>query len=86
MPKSRVRKKKEALYTPPPVAGGRKRKPSPVWYGPLVLFFLLVGVAWLVASYMTGTDAPVLGDLGNYNILVGFGFIATGFALATQWR
>lgn len=86
MPKSRVRRKKSEIYTPPPPTTTRKKKTSPRWYGPLVLFFLVFGVAWLTASYMTGTDAPLLGDLGNWNILVGFGFIATGFGLATNWR
>ena len=85
MPKSRVRKKKTEIYTAPPAKGGRKRKPSPVWFGPLVLGLMLVGVVWLVIYYVTQGDKP-MGSLDAWNVMVGFGFIAGGFGLATQWR
>jgi hypothetical protein len=29
---------------------------------------------------------PLAGGLGNWNLVVGFGFIVAGFALSTQWR
>jgi hypothetical protein len=85
MPESKKRKK--AVYTPPPPAGGVKKKgPSPVWLAPLMLALFLIGVAWLVTYYLVGTDMPVVGGLGNKNLLIGFGFIIGGFALSTQWR
>jgi hypothetical protein len=43
-------------------------------------------VAWLVVAYITGGEAPVIERFGNWNVAIGFGFIAGGFALATQWR
>ena len=92
MPKSRIRKKKSEVYTPPAnLTGQRKKKgPSPVWVGPMVLGLLLIGVLWLIVAYITqgGQEPriPVMDDLANWNVLVGFGFIAAGFALATQWR
>jgi NAD/NADP transhydrogenase beta subunit len=85
VPKSRVRKKKSEIYTPPPQANPKKKR-SPRWVGPMVLFLLIFGVAWLVVSYVTGANLPVFDSLGNWNVLVGFAFIASGFALATQWR
>ena len=86
MPKSRVRKKKSDVYVAPSRIQPKKRAPSPRWLGPLVLAFLFVGVAWLVVAYITGGEAPVIEKFGNWNVAIGFGFIAGGFALATQWR
>ena len=33
----------------------------------------LIGLIWIVVYYVTGQDLdlPVIGDLGNYNLLVG---------------
>ena len=85
MPESRKRKK--AVYTPPPPAGGLKKKgPSPVWLAPLMLALFLIGIAWLVTYYLAGSNMPVVGSLGNSNLLIGFGFIVGGFGLSTQWR
>ena len=85
MPESKKRKK--AVYTPPPAPGASKKKgPSPVWLAPLMLALFLIGIVWLVTFYLVGNDMPVTGDLGNKNLLVGFGFIIAGFGLSTQWR
>ena len=90
MPESKNRKK--AAYVPPPPAGGTVRKkkgPSPRWLPPLMLALFGLGVLWLVVFYISEGrmgGLPVAGDLGNANLLVGFGFIIAGFALSTQWR
>ena len=83
MPKSRTRKK--APYTPPPTRS-KKNMPSPPWVAPLMVALFVIGIAWLVAYYMTGADAPVFGTIGNWSLLIGFGFIVAGFGVATQWR
>jgi hypothetical protein len=48
----------------------------------------LLGLAWIVVYYVTSQDAniPVIRDLANYNLLVGIGFMATGFVYATKWE
>lgn len=85
MPESKKRKK--AVYTPPTAPGAAKKKgPSPVWLAPLMLVFFLIGILWLVVFYLVGNDMPLVGDLGNSNLLIGFGFIIVGFGLSTQWR
>lgn len=87
MPKSRIRKKKSDVYTPPPnLVGPKKKGPSPRWVGAAVLTLLALGVLWLIVAYITQAGVPIQRDLGNANVLVGFGLIAAGFALATQWR
>ncbi len=81
------RKRKKTVYTPPPTATGpKKRKPSPVWLAPLMLALFGIGVLWLVVFYLTEGNMPLVSDLENWNLLVGFGFIIAGFGLSTQWR
>ncbi len=48
----------------------------------------LIGLAWIVVYYVTNQDAsvPLIRDLGNYNLLIGIGFMATGFVYATKWE
>jgi hypothetical protein len=85
------RKRKKAVYTPPPNATGgpRKKGPSPRWLAPLMLALFGIGVLWLVVFYLSQGDMfglPVASDWRNWNLPVGFGFIIAGFALSTQWR
>jgi hypothetical protein len=48
----------------------------------------LVGLLWIVVYYVTNQDLsiPIIRELGNYNLLVGIGFMAVGFVYATQWE
>ena len=82
MPKSRLRKK--APFTPPPTTSAAKL-PSPRWVAPLMVTMFLIGLLWIVVFYVTRGDWPVP-DIGNWNLAVGFGFIAIGFGVSTQWR
>jgi uncharacterized membrane protein (DUF485 family) len=88
VPKSRIRKKKDDTYAPPDKrqatkidmgVGGRR------WVAPLMLAMFVIGLAWIVVYYVTQADLPVE-SLGNWNIVVGFGFIAVGFVVSTQWK
>jgi len=86
VPKSRVRKKKADTYVrSTAVAAPKKKQPSPAWFGGLVLGTMLIGVVWLVTYYVSGGSHPVR-SLEAWNVLVGFVWIALGFALSTQWR
>ena len=48
----------------------------------------LLGLLWIVLYYITGADVtlPLLTDLGQYNLMVGIGFMAVGFVYATHWE
>lgn len=48
----------------------------------------LVGLVWIVVFYFIGSGGPipVMKDLDQYNLLVGVGFMAVGFAFATKWE
>lgn len=84
VPESRVRKKKTSSTGKPAVRA--PKGPSPVWLAPLMLVLFAIGVVWLVVYYVSGGSAPLLRELGAWNLAVGFGFIIVGFALSTQWR
>jgi hypothetical protein len=85
VPKSRIRKK--ADFTPPPAAktAGIRLTNRSTWVAPVMLAMFLIGLAWIVVFYVTEGDLPV-DALGNWNIVVGFGFIAAGFGVSTQWK
>jgi hypothetical protein len=84
MPESRIRKK--APFTAPPAKSGPP-KPNPVWFTPVMLGLLVVGLAWIVVYYLALPDhvfpVPVL---GAWNLAVGFGIMMAGFVMTTRWR
>ena len=82
MPKSRTRRK--AVYTPPPRSA--KSKVSPRWLVPVMVGCLLIGLAWIAVFYVTGGSIPGMSTIGNWNLLIGFGFIIAGVTLSTRWR
>lgn len=53
-----------------------------------MLASFLIGLAWIVVYYLTSQnpDVPLLSALGNYNLLVGIGFMGVGFVYATHWE
>jgi hypothetical protein len=58
---------------------------SPPWVGALMVGLFVVGIVWLILFYVSNNSVPV-SALGNWNLLVGFGFIVAGFGVSTQWR
>lgn len=48
----------------------------------------LIGLVWICTFYIFADNLtiPVFNDLGNYNLVVGIGFMAVGFAFATRWE
>ncbi|MFG2329893.1 cell division protein CrgA [Streptomyces sp. NPDC048604] len=84
MPKSRIRKK--ADYTPPAAKQATSIKlSSSSWVAPVMLALFLIGLVWIVVFYVTDGTLPIK-SLANWNIVVGFGFIAAGFGVSTQWK
>ncbi|MFE7133912.1 cell division protein CrgA [Streptomyces sp. NPDC057638] len=84
MPKSRIRKK--ADFTPPPATKTTAIKlTNRSWVAPVMLGLFLIGLAWIVLFYVTEGSLPIEA-ISNWNIVVGFGFIAAGFGVSTQWK
>ncbi len=85
MPKSRARKK-EKKYVPDQVASALPEpQESPRWLAPTMLTAFLIGLAWIVAYYISQTRYPIP-NVGAWNMAIGFGLIGIGFGLATRWR
>ncbi|MBD0708337.1 MULTISPECIES: cell division protein CrgA [unclassified Streptomyces] len=84
MPKSRIRKK--ADFTPPPAKQATNIKlTNRSWVAPVMLALFAIGLVWIVVFYVTDGSMPVKA-IENWNIVVGFGFIAAGFGVSTQWK
>ncbi|GAA3908129.1 cell division protein CrgA [Streptomyces gulbargensis] len=84
MPKSRIRKK--ADFTPPPAKQAANIKlTNSSWVAPVMLALFAIGLVWIVVFYVTDGSLPVE-SIRNWNIVVGFGFIAAGFGVSTQWK
>lgn len=88
MPESKGRKSKKPAYTPPSApTPAAVRIGNPGWLAPLMVAMFLLGLLWIVVFYLAGNQVPIMRDLNNLvNVLVGFGFIGVGFAIATRWR
>lgn len=87
MPKSPIRKKEKA-YIPESVAQAAPAPTeSPKWLAPAMVAAFIAGLIWIVIFYVTADKRPYpIPGIGTWNMLVGFGFIAVGFGLATRWR
>ena len=54
-----------------------------------MLFCFLFGLLYILIYYFLGDNIakiPVMKDLNQFNLLVGIGFMAVGFAYATRWE
>lgn len=63
----------------------RDDAPNPVWFKPLMLGFMIVGLLWIVVFYVSQSQFPIP-QLGAWNILIGFGIAFIGFLMTTRWR
>ena len=80
MPKSKGRpSRRNTRYQLTPQRRQRS-KPSPRWYGPLMLGIMLVGVALIVWNYTRDLQAS------NTVLLGGLGLIGVGFFGITFWK
>ncbi len=83
MPESKGRDK-PTTFTPPP-RSKRVQVGNPVWFVPVMLTLMVLGLIWVVTFYITSQQYPVP-SLGRWNLGVGFGLMLTGFAMTTRWR
>ena len=91
MPTSRRRKKPEIQHREGFVPGQKKEpKPNPTWWVPTMVTLLVVGLLWVVVTYLTQFvyPLPFLAPLagGNGNLIFGFVLIIAGFMMTLRWR
>lgn len=82
MPKSKPRT--QAAYVPPPGAKA-PRKPNPAWFVPVMVGLMVVGLAWIVVTYLSSARFPIPG-IHQWNLAIGFVLIMAGFGMTTRWR
>ena len=82
MPESKPRKK--PAYVPPPKAAAPKGNPR--WLVPTMLGLMILGLLWIVTTYITAPDYWPIPPLGQWNLAVGFVLLFAGFGLTTRWR
>ena len=82
MPESRLRRK--GAFTPPPPKASPP-KPNPRWFASVMVGFLIAGLIWVVIYYLTQAKYPIP-DIGNWNLVAGFGVLLIGFGMLTRWR
>lgn len=82
MPESRKRKKTEPA---PHARTEAAPTPSPKWWAPTMSTFMVVGLVWVVATYLFRGAFPIPG-IGNWNLGIGFSLIMVGFLMTMRWR
>ena len=59
--------------------------PNPVWFKPIMLGLMILGLLWVIVFYLSGQALPVPG-IGGWNLVIGFGIAFVGFLMTTRWR
>ena len=84
MPESKGRAK--PAYTPPPERRSKKKAMgNPPWFVPVMLGLMVLGLLWVVTFYVMETKYPIP-NIGNMNLVIGFGLMISGFLMTTRWR
>jgi Cell division protein CrgA len=88
MPKSKVRKKD--VYTAPtdrrtPVRAKMAGPSNPV-YVVVMLGMMIIGLAWLVVTYLASDKIAFMNSLGSWNFAIGFALMIGGLLMTMRWR
>ncbi|WP_344072447.1 cell division protein CrgA [Microbacterium sediminicola] len=59
--------------------------PNPVWFKPVMIGLMLVGLVWVLVFYISGMQYPIPG-IDAWNLVIGFGIAFVGFLMTTRWR
>ncbi len=59
--------------------------PNPVWFKPIMLGLMVIGLVWVMVFYLSNTQLPIPG-IGGWNLVVGFGIAFIGFLMTIRWR
>ena len=59
--------------------------PNAVWFKPVMVGFMLLGLVWILVYYISGSTLPIPG-LAGWNLAIGLGIALIGFLMTTSWR
>lgn len=85
MPKPRKRNKNQNVAPVNAHTSSKEEAPNPDWWVPVMVAFFLIGLVYIVVTYLSGSQYPIPG-LGNWNLGAGFLFIMIGFLMTMRWR
>jgi hypothetical protein len=90
MPESSTRKPKATEAPRPAVLSDSEEGENPTWYKATMFGFMIAGLIWILTYYISSARFPLGSaafiDLGNWNILIGFGIAMVGFVMTTKWK
>lgn len=75
----------------PEIISDSENDPNPTWFKVLMFGFMLIGLVYILVFYISsaryplGAAVPGL-NIGNWNIMVGFGIAMVGFMMTTRWK
>lgn len=66
----------------------KSTKANPRWFVPLFVTLMLIGLIWIVVYYIASTRGNVypIPNIGNWNLLIGFGILLVGFLMTMGWH
>lgn len=75
----------------PEIISDSESDPNPIWFKIVMFGFMILGLAWILVFYISGARYPLGAsvpglNIGNWNILVGFGIAMIGFMMTTRWK
>jgi len=65
--------------------GEGESAPNPVWFKPIMLGLMVLGLLWVIVFYLSNQALPIPGIAG-WNLVIGFGIAFIGFLMTTRWR
>ena len=65
--------------------GEGESAPNPVWFKPIMLGLMILGLLWVIVFYLSNQALPIRGIAG-WNLVIGFGIAFIGFLMTTRWR
>ncbi|WP_296666841.1 cell division protein CrgA [Demequina sp.] len=80
-----VSKKRDPKVYKAPRNLGKPDSGNPKWLLPTAVTLLVLGPAWIVVYYVSKAQFPIPG-ITDWNLGVGFVFMAAGMVLLTRWK
>ncbi|MFW2512651.1 cell division protein CrgA [Demequina sp. SO4-13] len=77
-------KKRESNIYKKPHDVDKPSTDNPRWLLPTAITLLILGPAWIVTYYISKAELPL--PISDWNLLVGFAFMAGAMLLLTRWK
>lgn len=79
-----VSKKRDKDVYKAPRNLGKPKADNPKWLVPTATGLLILGLVWIVVYYVSAARWPL--PIGDWNLAVGFAFMASSMILFTRWK